>query len=304
MKQFFIDITKPVAVFLAILALATGATTALLLVNTAPPSSIADGEDPESVQVTAQETYDRKSVELNVNGQGERTLLAGKSGILTRYECVPGEKIASGSSVLSINGKDLINIHTETPPYENVVFEGRTIEFENVIWLPEPEMVINSCPLSLGQNVGFEQVLYTVPSQVTGAKIAEFPENMIAGDRVLRISEEEFHLNKDGAVSQKDLLKLAATQQYRQQVMGLVSTGSESVKITADYSLVNPVNISVVPPSAIVTETETKTCVISDGKPIAVNIIGSELGRTFVEFAGNAPESVTFRPEKDATCGE
>jgi hypothetical protein len=177
------------------------------------------------------------------------------------------------------------------------------VDFGNVIWLPEPEMVINSCPLSLGQNVGSEQTLFTVPSQVVGAKVSEFPENMIAGDRVLLVSDEEFQLDKDGNIAQKDLLRLSATSAYRVQIMSMgAGSSTGSVALNAEYQLAQPVNISVVPPSAIITETETKTCVIVDEKPVAVNIVGSELGRTFVEFTGTSPENVAYRPAKGTAC--
>jgi hypothetical protein len=96
------------------------------------------------------------------------------------------------------------------------------------------------------------------------------------------------------------LALLASTAAFQQ---GVSLAGGGTPQVQGQYALAKPLDVSVVPPSAVVAAGATKGCVVgADATVYAVTIVGSELGQSFVIFAGSPPTSVELAPSRTTTC--
>jgi hypothetical protein len=68
-------------------------------------------------------------------------------------------------------------------------------------------------------------------------------------------------------------------------------------------ALASPVEVTVVPPSAVYGIVAGKGCVSSGGASVPVTIAGSQLGQTFVTFETEKyPTVVDIAPTKKSSC--
>jgi hypothetical protein len=73
--------------------------------------------------------------------------------------------------------------------------------------------------------------------------------------------------------------------------------------VAASLRLTAPVQVTVVPPQAVTTTDGRTGCVQADGKPVAVSIVGSQLGQTYVVLADGATASeVALAAPEEAAC--
>jgi len=82
------------------------------------------------------------------------------------------------------------------------------------------------------------------------------------------------------------------------QALGALDT------LTGDYKLATPLEVSVVPPTAIVSTGGTGGCVLADDVPRAITVVSSQLGQSFVVFDdGAAPaQFVSLNPPQSLSC--
>jgi hypothetical protein len=83
------------------------------------------------------------------------------------------------------------------------------------------------------------------------------------------------------------------------ELSAVLAQGSGQIEI--HLRLAEPIDVAVVPPSAIAVTGEGHGCVIADGSPTTVRIVGSTLGQTMIQF-DTAPRAVTAQFPDDAAC--
>lgn len=105
-------------------------------------------------------------------------------------------------------------------------------------------------------------------------------------------------VGSDGAVTDPAALaEIAASSAFADARRG------SSATIAASSALAEPITVSVVPPGALYGVQGRKGCVVNGSGARPVEIIGSELGQSFVRFrAGEPPSGVVLSPERPPAC--
>lgn len=195
---------------------------------------------------------------------------------------------------------------------------GWSIDPAALIWLPAPAVAVSQCLARVGQNVASGQELFSTKPSVIAAAIQHDGE-AAEGDRIVTIGTGQFTLAAKSTqiTDAKMLAAIAASPQFaessasgmpaNQQSQGSdaqhatsgsapsVTAGASpdetSVDVTYTWRLAKPVSTMSVPPSALYDVTERTACVTVSGKPAAVTIVASQLGRSMV----SAQDGSTFR---------
>jgi peptidoglycan hydrolase-like protein with peptidoglycan-binding domain len=164
------------------------------------------------------------------------------------------------------------------------------IAFGEILWLPAPSVVPDSCELVQGAYVSSGQTYAKAPAQLTAIVVDSIPPSTVAGERVMSVMGVTGPLNKDGsATDAKFLRKVAGTQEYR-----LVEASDKAPDLTAVIALKAPLQTLKVPPGALFGVDGDGGCVQSGAKAYPVKIVGSRLGATLVTPKGDAPADVNL----------
>ncbi|GAA1143587.1 hypothetical protein GCM10009651_29890 [Microbacterium natoriense] len=174
-----------------------------------------------------------------------------------------------------------------------------SISLGAVAWLPAPSIIATECPVAVGSQVGQGGALAGLPSLVLGARVSPLPDDLAEGQRLVRIDDQEFAVDAEGAFAPVDLDRLAATPAY-----AAARQVSDAEKIKASLLLTEPVQVYPVPPRAII-EAGGSFCVIDGGSPTKVDVLASQLGQSFVRPTGEgaALSEIALDPPSKTTCG-
>ena len=172
-----------------------------------------------------------------------------------------------------------------------------SIPIDHVVWLPQTEVTVATCPLESGQNVGQGDALFTTGGGLTSLTLA-LPEGSQSGQWEAVVDDSTVAVPDDGVI--KDPAYLAAFEETR-RYLSYVDDPSAGLK--ADISLVATIQVASVPASALYALSGDQGCVISGGAPLAVRVVASEFGQTLVA-SDPLPMSVQVAPGEDApACG-
>lgn len=191
-----------------------------------------------------------------------------------------------------------------------------TIARDSVLWLPVSEGTAASCAVPLGGQVASGTVVATLDPQATGAEVSNAPKDLVPGQRVVVVGELRVPVDESGAVTTpEDVNALRRTTAFRQALHTSDSSGAAgstaqsdadsggSVMLDASLELASPLETWAVPPGAIFALRDNRGCTSSEGSNFAVEIVGSELGKSFVVFPDSeAPDSVDAAPEGSGAC--
>ncbi|MDR0488569.1 MAG: hypothetical protein LBG99_04075 [Propionibacteriaceae bacterium] len=295
--------------------------------------------------VVSEEFFDPHTVSLMITTLPGPPITVAKTGLLTSSTCIPGMTLKSGQSFVSIDGQPLLALSTIQPLWRELVLSSTGSDvndfikainalgagvsdqsitrdvvraYENLlksiggnpgklfsidpsflIWLPAQEVTISSCDLSVGKEVTANTTVAMLPPVVVSASVRELPKEMMPGDRQLIMDGAVLLTDELGRVTESEsLARIASTSTYRRALNG-------DGDVTTTWSLVNSVEAWVIPPSAVTVNSTGQSCIVADGKPVSVSIVGSQLGRSYVvpEEAIKVPEMVSFDSTSNATCG-
>jgi len=168
-----------------------------------------------------------------------------------------------------------------------------------VVWLPSTSSTVESCGVQVGQAVSVGQTVATFDAPVVAASVAGQPTQLALGPRMLVIDDQTtLAVDAGGAISDRaSLVALAASPTVHSlQALGQLDS------LTGRYVLSTPLEVSVVPPTAIVVTNGSAGCVVGDGVPRAVTVVSSQLGQSLVQFTGVAPAVVAMNPPETLTC--
>jgi biotin carboxyl carrier protein len=304
-------------IFCLVLAVAAGATVALCFAPVRAPKQLAEAQDPPTVPITAQQSDDSRGVQVRIVGGGERAVQANVSGVVTALDLEPGQEVKSGETHIAINGQPITFVQSATPPWQNV---------ERTIWLNAGETTVRAVSVMLGDTVQTGQTLFTLNNPIKSATIVTLPNNLIAGERVLDFGDVVIPIEPQDSITDEDSLqKIANSAVYKQAVGGINTGGGASstssagilgepsadtgaLQLNAKLQLKEPISVSVVTPSAIITNTNQKSCVVSGSIIYNIEIVGSELGRSFIYFTSSnqedfvPPSEVDFKPDRGTVC--
>lgn len=169
-----------------------------------------------------------------------------------------------------------------------------TIATASVLWLPNPEVVVGACEVSLGQSLD-DGLIATAAGGLSSLRVTGDLSDAAVGERVLQYGELSAPINADGWVTDAALLAAVAAGPEIALLATDASAGSPSLSLTT--ALADPLDVVVLPPSALFAIEADSGCVIADGEPRTVQIVSSALGKTMVTFSGGAaPDEVVVDP--------
>lgn len=173
-----------------------------------------------------------------------------------------------------------------------------TIQSMRVLWLPAVEATVKTCAAATGAPLAAGDEIAGLPGTLTRAQITKTPKDAVAGERVLMIDDQQVPVDEEGAVTDTELLaQVAASSAFAQAVQ------SKATTLSAGWALKKPLKVFVVPPSALYALDGQTGCVLSGERPFQVDVVGSELGQSFVTFGKSTPpKTVTPQPENAPSC--
>lgn len=100
--------------------LSVGVLAAAVLMPTPMPDGLEAAVNPDAVAVSRQTFTDERTVEVTFETSLEESLIGRVSGTVSESLCVPGQVVESGNRLLSVEGKTVIALHTDTPLYREI----------------------------------------------------------------------------------------------------------------------------------------------------------------------------------------
>jgi hypothetical protein len=320
-------------------ALSAGAVSAVAMMN-GTPTSLAPVPAGLPVPVTTVAYSDQRSVTLAVDVAADVPLSATGGGRITSLTCRPGEAWRSGDINLALDGLAVANLATAIPPWRDLAVGDRgddvaaleqeltrlgadiradgivtratvaavddllgvanassVISAASILWLPEPTIHLSRCPvfvgstLAAGEPVGFARGTPDI-------ELTDLPDDLVAGPRVVRIDLTDIPVLGEGGLDPTVAEAVVATSAYR----AAVADGGERFDLEALLVLAEPTSVASVPPGSIYDLDRRIGCVLASGKPRAVTILGSQLGKTYVLFDGGMPATVEGTPGAGASA--
>lgn len=100
--------------------LSVGVLAAAVLMPTPMPDGLEAAVSPDAVAVSRQTFTDERTVEVTFETSLEQSLIGRVSGTVSESLCAPGQAVESGNRLLSVEGKTVIALHTDTPLYREI----------------------------------------------------------------------------------------------------------------------------------------------------------------------------------------
>lgn len=175
------------------------------------------------------------------------------------------------------------------------------IERAAFAWIPAPEVTVTACDAVVGATIGTDGVLATLPAELRGARLEQLPVDAVPGTRQVRVGQATAPVDDRGVVTDQAALDALRTQPEYAAVLASTD-GAPSVPAT--WSLVEPLRVLVVPPSALWDVRDGSACVRPvPGAPTLVEVVGSELGQSFVRLpSGGRLTQVRSEPDGGRPC--
>ncbi len=174
-----------------------------------------------------------------------------------------------------------------------------TVPASRVLWLPHASTDVEACELSVGSTVAAGDVIATVPGALQSVSLVEVPAGLVSGPRTLVVDGTPVAVDPNAPITDEPALAQLTVLPSMRSV-----TGEQSDAPSGRLRLSDAVQVSVVPPSAVLTDSDDPAvgCVISDGLILPVRVVGSQLGQTYVLFEGAVPSQVEVKPTSGSTC--
>ncbi|MDR2723480.1 MAG: hypothetical protein LBB54_07140 [Cellulomonadaceae bacterium] len=172
-----------------------------------------------------------------------------------------------------------------------------SINVSQLLWIPAPTVNLASC-VTVGQLLSPGQTV-AVSQPVPVSASLDVAPGATSGQRVLVVDGQRLPVSETGVVDDPDAMTVISSSSAYQTAL---AQDPDTPRLPAEWALAEPMDIAVVPPSAVITEA-AKTCVIADtGDVTPVTIVGSSLGQTFVTISDPKPAAVNSAPSR-ADCG-
>lgn len=181
------------------------------------------------------------------------------------------------------------------------------IPLSQLVWIPSQSISISECGLRTGERIGVDAEIAVLSDLLTAVRVKNMPADLLPGDRIIEIDSVVAAVDTAGVMS--DLAALSAVSASPTYLASRAANtaaaeseqGLQEPKVS--LRLQNPLQVGSVPPSAIFQLDDPYGCVSDGTTGIPVQILGSELGQTFVHFMGEVfPESVELVPANTTAC--
>lgn len=176
---------------------------------------------------------------------------------------------------------------------------AREVRASDLLWSPAPSVAIGACGVVLGAPIEVGSTLFSAPGRSGSATIAEYPNDLLPGDRAIVVNGTSFDLAPDGRIVDVDAV--AALEAAVRG--GADDPGEAAGTVTVPLVLREPVIVGAIPPGALYDLDAGEGCVIAEGQPVRVRTVASQLGEAFIApLDGRLPASVQIAPRGDRAC--
>lgn len=177
-----------------------------------------------------------------------------------------------------------------------------SLVLSSILWIPDAESVPDECPLAVGQAYASGDPFATLPGRLRSLRVVQDTDNvMVAGARRVEVLGVDATLTDAGVID--DPQQISAIQSAPTFAATLAAIDSKP--LTARSSLVVPVEVVSLPPAALFDVSGSAACVESVHGSMPVQIIGTGMGATLVQFpAHDIPDEVVLNSSLAGTgCG-
>lgn len=177
---------------------------------------------------------------------------------------------------------------------------GATVEISRVLWLPAPSVQIKTCEAQAGAPIAVGDQIAVLQGSNAVLQITDMPTDLLEGPRIVQIGSTEVPVDISGRST-------AALSQIPKESPA-TDTSSQTPEASANrrsgsLRLVTPVQVASVPPAAIYNLAGSKGCISEKGRGLAVTVVGSQLGQTYVHLGeAELPHTVDLRPRTTNQC--
>ncbi|UCR90076.1 hypothetical protein [Mycetocola spongiae] len=177
-----------------------------------------------------------------------------------------------------------------------------SVELARILWLPRAATLLSSCALGTGSMLTSGEALAVSTGTLSSVSLTVTPTELLPGPHNIVLDSVSVPLPEEGTITEPESLALIeSTRAYRAL---LADTESEAQPLNAKLRLADALLAAVVPPGSVYDLDGQRGCVLTEGTPLPVRILGSRLGQTLVYPEGEAPSpgSVDLRPEGRTAC--
>ncbi|RDV44357.1 peptidoglycan-binding protein [Leifsonia sp. ku-ls] len=174
------------------------------------------------------------------------------------------------------------------------------LDVSDIVWLPGAKLLVNQCDGVLGTDIVSGDELIRLPDKAVSARLSTVPSSRVPGPRQLMVGSLTIPVGDDGAVTSAEALDgLSSLPEF-----AVAAQKGGTASIPATWVLAKPVPALVVPPTALWDVRDGTACLQpAHGRPILVQVLGSDLGQSFVSPRENVDlGDVTASPRKAQTC--
>ena len=100
--------------------LSAGVLAGALIIPTPTPDGLAAATGPDTVTASHQQFADERTVEASFETSAEQSITTRAAGTVSESLCKPGRTVESGTRILSVDGRPVIALHTDTPLYREI----------------------------------------------------------------------------------------------------------------------------------------------------------------------------------------
>lgn len=163
---------------------------------------------------------------------------------------------------------------------------GRSLDFTQVMWLPETAVVVFTCDVHRGQSVGGNQEFAHLTQNPVALTVGSVPEGTIDGARQVTINGVSAELDDHATTDDSALLdEVQGTDAYK---VSLLTPADGALQIPVNYELVSPLDVLPVPPASL-GGGGGQYCIETPHGQVPVSIVASQLGQTFVAPMEGSP---------------
>lgn len=179
---------------------------------------------------------------------------------------------------------------------------GQPVDHTRVAWLPAPSVVVSRCVAATGSDVAAGDVLAELPAAISAAALVSLPADAVPGERALTVDDQQVPVDAEGRVADGAALQAIAGSRSYTEAAAAAEAGAD-VTLTVPWSLVTSLEVGIVPPASV-QDAESGTACVRDatGNPVAVRVVGSELGQTYVTPADEAVLPAAVRTDPAPGC--
>jgi hypothetical protein len=197
-----------------------------------------------------------------------------------------------------------------------------SLDLTKILWIPQESAKIVSCNASMGDELALNSILFSLEPAISNISLSNIPISIIQGERVVKIGDTIFQLDKKGHLKIDDYSKIYSTSEYKAAMETSLSSansnsaasgqnsGAKTISINGVYQLKNAVVSYAVSPGAIISGSADSNCLESNGKLYKIKLYSSSMGKTYFDFVDkqiqeskvNAPKIVNLNPDTSLIC--